>query len=122
MTPEEIQHRSDRSTEPQAIEDQETTKESIEAIRLQAAENLLTYQEETRRWKNKKVKPRSIQHGDLVLRRKPNANMVGKLNSKWEGPFVAIQTPRPEAFRLQTIEGEEDLHTWPLQLLQKYYI
>ena len=46
---------------------------TIEAGKIQAAINLGKYQEVSRRWKNKKVKPREIQEGDLVLRRIPKA-------------------------------------------------
>jgi hypothetical protein len=50
-------------------------------VKLQAAQNLSKYQDETWRWKNKKVKPREIKEGDLVLRRVPRGKMKGKMNS-----------------------------------------
>lgn len=45
-----------------------TIVDVIETVKLQAAENLNRYQDETRRWKNKKVKPGGIKQGDLILR------------------------------------------------------
>ena len=36
-----------------------------------------------------------VRDGDLVLRRKPNAASVGKLQPKWEGPYMAKATGRP---------------------------
>ena len=47
--------------------------DTIEVGKAQAAINLGKYQEETRRWKKKRVKPRDIKEGDLVLRRIPKA-------------------------------------------------
>ena len=47
---------------------------------------------------------------------------AGKLETKWEGPFIAIDTPRPSAFKLKTMEGEDIPHTWNQELLQKYFV
>ena len=94
----------------------------IEAGKVQAAINLGKYQEETRRWKNKKVKPRDIKEGDLVLRRTPKAKQKGKMYSKWEGPFIVASMARPEACRLRTLEGTEDPYSWNKDMLQKYYV
>jgi hypothetical protein len=48
-----------------------TSVQNIEEARLQAGVHLLSYQEETRRWKNKKIRPKVVQSGDLVLRKIP---------------------------------------------------
>jgi hypothetical protein len=45
-------------------------KESLEELRLQAIQNIGSYQEETQRWKNKQVKHRSIASGDVVLKKR----------------------------------------------------
>ena len=60
ITPEEIKLRSWRTSE-EAGATEENIKPSINTIKagkIQAEINLGRYQEETRRWKNKKVKPR----------------------------------------------------------------
>jgi len=80
------------------------------------------YPEETRRWRNKKVKPRNIREGDLVLRRIPKAKQKDKMHSKWEGPFIVASMARPEACRLRTLEGTEDPYSWNKDMLQKYYV
>ena len=67
MTPKELCHGSYRIENPD--EDMKPTINTIEAVKTQAAINLCRYQEETRRWRNKKVKPREIKVGKLVLRR-----------------------------------------------------
>ena len=71
MTPEELRHGSYRSEAPD--EDIKPTIDMIEAIKTQAAINLGRYQEEIRRWRNKKVRPWEIKEGDLVLRRIPKS-------------------------------------------------
>ena len=73
VTPEEIKLKSWRTAEgaENIEEDIKPSVDTIEAGKIQAAINLGKYQDETRRWRNKKVKPRKIREGDLVLRRIP---------------------------------------------------
>ena len=124
VMPEEIKLRSWRTSEEAGAteEDIKPSIDMIEAGKIQAAINLGRYQEETRRWKNKKVKPREIHEGDLVLRRIPKAKQKGKMYSKWEGPFIVASMMRPEACRLRTMEGIEDPYSWNKDMLQKYFV
>jgi hypothetical protein len=46
----------------------------------------------------------------------------GKMNSKWEGPFLVTEMSRPEAYRLQTLEGVNDPYLWNKEMLQKYFV
>ena len=120
MTPEELRHGSYRTENPD--EDMKPTIDTIEAVKMQAAINLGKYQEETRRWRNKKVRPREIKEGDLVLHRIPNGKLKGKMNSKWEGPFFVTSIARPKACRIRTLDGIEDPYSWNKDMLQKYFI
>ena len=52
-----------------------------------------------------------IQDGDLVLRRKPNATNVGKLQPKWKGPYMAKAIGRPGSFYRTNGEGKTTTHT-----------
>ena len=106
LTPEELHHGSYRTEAPD--EDIKPTIDTIEAIKTQAAINLGRYQEETRRWRNKKVRPREIKEGDLILRHILKRKQQGKMHSKWEGPFLVTSMARPEACRLRTLEGVEE--------------
>jgi hypothetical protein len=69
--------------------DEEYSKEAIEGSRLEAVENVNKYQEQTRKWRDSHVVRKLMQDEDLVLRRKPNAANVGKLQPRWEGPYTA---------------------------------
>ena len=75
MTPEELRHGSYRTENPE--EDMKPTIDTIEAVKMQAAINLGKYHDETRRWRNKKVRPREIKEGDLVLHRIPKGKSKG---------------------------------------------
>jgi hypothetical protein len=50
-------------------------------------------------------KPRQINSRDMVLIRKQNAKMAGKLQPKWLGPYLATQTTKAAAYNLQDSEG-----------------
>ena len=63
-----------------------------------------------------------IQDGDLVLRRRPNAENVGKLQPKWEGPYTAKAAGRPGSFFLTDNEGKTTTHTWNVDSLRRFYI
>ena len=121
MTPEEALHRSFRVTNPAPESDEATSKDLLEETRLQAVAHLERYQRETKAWKDKRVKGRAFAEGNLVLRRRPNAETIGKFESKWEGPYIVVASNRPGSYRLMTEDGREDPHTWNADSLVRYY-
>jgi hypothetical protein len=121
MLPEELCLGTWRDT-PSGDEDLKASVQNIEEVRLQAATNLSTYQDETRRWKNKKIRPKLILSGDLVLRKVPKGKLKGKMHGKWEGPFIATATANEAAFKLRRLTDEEEPYTWNVDMLQKYFV
>jgi hypothetical protein len=123
MIPEEIMGESLRVTEEQASrENLAQDKDLAEVDRIKACHNLETYQRQTRSWRDKKVKLKQIAVGDLVIRRKPNAEIRGKFQEKWEGPFVISRSNRPGSFYLKDEHGNELPHSWNVDSLQRYYV
>ena len=122
MSPEELKNQSLRATS--APEGNESLEESdlIELDILQAASNLSKYQNETRKWRDKKVVKKNISIGDWVLKRRPNAENVGKIESKWDGPYLVISSKRPGSYHLADSEGNELPDSWNADGLKKYYI
>ena len=82
MTPKELKHQSLRSQCNNIEPSMEVDLMKLDI--LQALQNLSKYQEETRKWRDKKVVDKFISVGDWVLKRKPNAEIVGKVQSKWD--------------------------------------
>jgi hypothetical protein len=97
--------------------DEEYSKETIEGTRLEAVENITKYQEQTKRWRDSQVVRKLIWNGDLVLRRKPNAANVGKLQQKWEGLYTAKAVGRSRSFFLTDGKGKTNIDS-----LHKFYI
>jgi hypothetical protein len=108
ITPEEAKTGSIRTTA--SVEDEadyQTTKDTIEGTRLQAIEHINKYQAETIRWRDRKVRLKNIKPGHLVLRRVANPDTVGKLQLKWEGPFLVVSSSRPGSYRLKDMDDKD---------------
>lgn len=79
------------------------------------------YQQSLRRYHDGKVKSRSFEVGDLVLRRVPTTKGRHKLTPPWEVPFILSRVLLPGAYKLKTPEGEEFDSAWNIAHLRKFY-
>ena len=93
----------------------------LEEVRCRAALRSARYQQGLRRYQDRRVRPRELQEGDLVLRRIQDARGLNKLSPKWEGPYRVTQVSRPGAVRLETGDGYPELNSWNIKLLRRYY-
>jgi hypothetical protein len=57
-----------------------------------------------------------------VLRRIANPDTVGKLQLKWEGPFLVVSSSRLVSYRLKDMDGNDILRTWNADVLRRYYV
>ena len=89
------------------------------------------YQQNLRRYHSRKVKPRSFQEGDLVLRLIQRTAGQHKLSAPWEGLFIIskvlgndyyylIDTQKPRA-RKRDDSGKETERPWNAYLLRRFY-
>ncbi|KAL0439228.1 UNVERIFIED_CONTAM: hypothetical protein Slati_2405800 [Sesamum latifolium] len=70
---------------------------------------------------NKRVKSRSFQVGDLVLRRADALKPIGKLDPTWEGPYKVTSIIRKGAYELEDPEGRPLPRPWNIHNLKKYF-
>jgi hypothetical protein len=123
ITPEEAKAGSIRTTASAEDEaDYQVTKDTIEGTRLQAIEHINKYQAETIRWRDRKVRLKNIKPGHLVLWRVANPDTVGKLQLKWEGPFLVVSSSRPGSYRLKDMDDNDIHRSWNVGELQRYYV
>jgi hypothetical protein len=123
ITPEEAKAGSIRTTaSAEDKADYHVAKDTIEGTRLQAVENINKYQAETIKWRDKKVRLKSIKPGHLVLRKVANPDTVGKLQVKWEGPFLVVSSSRPDSYRLKDMDGNDIPRSWNADELRRYYV
>ena len=120
MTSEELKHQSLRSQCNNIEPSIEADLSELDI--LQASDNLCKYQEETRKWRNKKVVDKFISDGDWVVKRKPNAETSRKLQSKWDGPYLVLYSNRLGSYHLSDLEGNELQHPWNTDSVKKYYV
>jgi hypothetical protein len=87
--------------------DCQITKDTIEGTRLQAIEHINKYQAETIKWSDIKVRLKNIKPCHLVIRRVANPDIVGKLQLKWEGPFLVVSSSRLGSYRLKYMDDND---------------
>jgi hypothetical protein len=80
VTPEEIKHKSTRTMSKETLYPTKVKdKDLLESYRLNAVNNLHKYQAKMKARRDKKVKQRTFDVGDLVLLRSPRTKSSGKL-------------------------------------------
>jgi hypothetical protein len=113
VTLDEIKLHSARTkTEATSSPSKTESKDLLELERMKIVENLQSYQNETKAWRDKKVKLKNIEAGDLLLLRSPHTEASGKLEPKWTGPFMVTEKIRPGSFYLADNKGRVVEHSW----------
>jgi hypothetical protein len=123
MMPQELKHGSPR-TNKSAIPDvdEPTSKDLIDGDRVFALQALDKYQVQTKAWRDNTVIPREFNEWDLVLVRTTRTESRGKLEPKWEGPFIVKTKASPSAYRLATSSSEDLDHSWNIDNLRKFFV
>jgi hypothetical protein len=80
-------------------------KDLLESDRLKVMANLQKYQEETRAWRDSKVKLQEFNMGNLVLLRSPCTESTDKFEAKWIGLYVITEKTWPGAYHLLDSQG-----------------
>ena len=92
-----------------------------EERRREAALRAARYQQALRRYHHGNICSRTLEVGDLVLRRVLSREGLHKLSPMWEGPFRVVHVSRPGAACLETQDGIPIQNAWNIQHLRKFY-
>jgi hypothetical protein len=95
--------------------------DSIEEVRVNATLQSTRQLQGLRSHYNKSTQPRSVQVGDLVLRRIQKANGHHKLLSPWEGLFIEAKVTGPGTYELMTKDGIQVRNSWHISQLWRFY-
>ena len=87
------------------------------------------YQQDLRRYHSRRVKTRTFQEGDLVLRLIQDQTNMHKLSPPWEGPFVVSKNLNNGSYYLIDVREhkdsrnseEETIRPWNIAHLRPYY-
>ena len=79
----------------------------LEKWRDKAYHSASIYKERTKRWHDKRLKPKSFNPGDKVLLFNSRVKLFGhgKQRSKWQGPYRVIDTSSHGAIMIQDDDG-----------------
>jgi hypothetical protein len=81
----------------------------LEELRLKAYENASIYKERIKRWYDKRLKKKEFEEGDKVLLYNSRFKTVGKgkLQRKWDGPYVVHSVLSNGAVTIMDINGDK---------------
>ena len=96
----------------------------VEEVREMVVVRNAEYKRRMVKFYNLRVKHRSFQPCDLVLKKVILAtkdSREGKLGPNWEGPYLVTKVVRPGTYIIQNFEGKVLLHPWNAKHLKMYY-
>ncbi|KAL2228596.1 UNVERIFIED_CONTAM: Retrovirus-related Pol polyprotein from transposon 17.6 [Sesamum indicum] len=70
---------------------------------------------------DRKIRPRQLQVGDLVLKNVEASKHVGKLEPPWDGPYKVVEIRKKGTYKLQDMQGQDLPRSWNIQNLKKFY-
>ncbi|XP_074292263.1 uncharacterized protein LOC141619138 [Silene latifolia] len=80
----------------------------LDEFRLQAYESSRLYKEKTKRWHDKKILKKEFKIGDNVLLFNSRFKIfLGKLRSRWSGPFTVTNVNMFGSVEVMTTNGEK---------------
>ena len=91
---------------------------------MRAADHIQAYQREMASTFKKRVKPRPLQRGDLVLRvlRGLVTDPRGKFRPNWSGPYIIRELTLEGAAWLMDLDGNQFLEPTNVDQLKKFYV
>ena len=79
------------------------------------------YQQALRNYHSRRVRIRSFDKGDLVLKLKQKGHQ--KLESPWEGPYIVTDVIPGGAYRIKdATTGLEESNPWNVAQLRRFYV
>ena len=98
--------------------------DTVDELRESTAIRIASYQRRLERSYNKRVKLRSFQPGDLVIRKvfeNTTDPIAGKFQPNWEGPYLITRAGESGAYALDKLDGTPVPRMWNVTHLKRYY-
>ena len=130
VLPSDIRHDSPRVAAYVEADNEKARQDALDLLdeeRDRAAARSVIYQQDLRRYHSRRVKTRTFQEGDLVLRLIQDQSDMHKLSPPWEGPFVVSKNLHNGSYYLIDVRDdsrsseEETRRPWNVALLRPYY-
>src|SRR4051812_47527913 len=132
VLPSDIRHDSPRVAGYVEADNEKARQDALYALdeeRELAAAKSAIYQQDLRRYHSRRIKTRTFQEGDLVLRLIQEKDEMQKLSSPWEGPSAVSKNLYDGSYYLVDVREkektrtcmEETLRPWNIAQLRPYY-
>ena len=132
VLPSDIHHDSPRVATYVEPDNEKARQEALDLLdeeRDIAAARSVIYQQDLRRYHSRRVKTRTFQKRDLVLRLIQDQTDMHKLSPPWEGPFVVSKNLNNGSYYLIDVRDHKDSCTseketrrpWNIAHLRPYY-
>ena len=111
VLPNDIRHNSPRVATYVEADNEIACQEALDLLNeerdITAARSAI-YQQDLRRYHSRRVKTRTFQEGDLVLRLIQDQTDMRKLSPPWEGPFVVSKNLHNGSYYLIDVQEHKD--------------
>jgi hypothetical protein len=123
VLPIEIEHNSPRV----AVFNEETSRKALEddvdaldEARDEVLSRVTKYQQDLKNYHSRRLRPRSFQVGDLVLRLTQDSHE--KFESPWVGPYIVTEVIAGGAYRINDKKtGVAEPNPWNVAQLRRFY-
>jgi hypothetical protein len=79
------------------------------------------YQQTLCRYHERKIRGRTLEVNDLVLRGAQSTKDKHKLTLPWEGSYMIAEVVRPGTYRLKDSDGNVLTNTWNIEQLRCFF-
>ena len=130
VLPSDIHHDSPRFAIYVEADNEQARQEALDLLdekRYMALARSAVYQQDLQHYHSRRVKTRTFQEGDLVLRLIQDQTDMHRLSPPWEGPFVVSKNLHNGSYYLIDVRDdsrkseEETRRPWNIALLWPYY-
>ncbi|KAK1694343.1 hypothetical protein QYE76_011040 [Lolium multiflorum] len=123
VLPIEIEHNSPRVAEFDEETSRKALEEDMDALdkaRDEVLSRVAKYQQDMKNYHSRRLRPRSFQVGDLVLRITQDSHE--KLESPWLGPYIVTEVIDGGAYRIKDKKtGIAEPNPWNVAQLRRFY-
>jgi hypothetical protein len=123
VLPIEIEHNSPRVAEYEEETLRKALEDDVDALdeaRDEVLSRVAKYQQDLKNYHSLRLRPRSFQVGDLVLRLTQDSHE--KFESPWVGPYIVTEVLPGGAYRLKDKKsGKDEPNPWNVAQLRRFY-
>jgi hypothetical protein len=87
------------------MEAQQDAVDLLDEAQEMALVRSASYQQTLHKYHVRKIRGRTVEVGDLVLRRAQSTKDKHKLTPPWEGPYTIMEVVQPGTYRLKDSDG-----------------